>query len=172
MIFHAIFKNEGRALVRVSDGAPVPTIGLPLLDAKDIAALSVPPPQPVPLAVARVPWSAVETDAGEYDESYLASLRDFLKSMEESGSSAIILADDEGNAQGERAGAFIDAAAHCARRVKDCASVAGFALPDSIAKSESLASKFIESLRAKHPHYVFFASQNIQDERLIPYSLR
>ena len=47
---------------------------------------------------------------------------------------------------------------HTARRIKDCADVIGFALPDAL--TESKATAFIDAMSAKHAHYVYFSNRH------------
>ena len=62
---------------------------------------------------------------------------------------------------------YIDAMVHCARRIKDCTSVIGFAIPaELIAKDsdfgpDSYAQWFINEMNVKHGHYVYFADSAV-----------
>ena len=101
-----------------------------------------------------VKWSDVEAGEGEYNEDFLASLRDQLKSLEEKSEFVFIEPVFDKAASAEQ---FTAAMKHCARRIKDCVSVIGFAIPKEI-----LASKdsYIEEMSAKHAQYCYFCKEN------------
>lgn len=104
-----------------------------------------------------VAWSQVEPEAEAYDEAFLAALREELKALEDDGKFVYIdaLFDKEGDAA-----SFTAAMKHCARRIKDCVSVAGFSIPQALAKDGfaegSPAADYIAELSQKHGQYVFF----------------
>ena len=100
-----------------------------------------------------VPYRAVEISENTYDEMYLAALRVFLKGIEESGIYAVVVPISDCGA-----GQLTQAMCHTARRIKDCASVIGFALPDTLTESEAAA--FIDAMSAKHTHYVYFSNRH------------
>ena len=106
-----------------------------------------------------VNWSLSGLDEENYNEGFLASFRDALKVLEEKKAFVLIEpvcdAPCESEAQKE---AFIQSMKHCARRIKDCTSVAGFKVPEEVN-----AHDFIEELSAKHQHYVFFS----ENEKLL-----
>ena len=87
-------------------------------------------------------------------EDFLAKLRDDLKALEDKKEFVFIEPVFDKNAGAEQ---FTAAMKHCARRIKDCVSVIGFAIP-----SEILASKafYIEELSAKHAQYCFFCKED------------
>ncbi len=101
-----------------------------------------------------VKWSEVEAEAENYNESFLASLRNELKSLEEQGKFVVIdfVADKSCENAGEKT-QFVEATKHTARRIKDCASVVGFFVPNDIDKN-----LFIGELLKKHNHYSFFTT--------------
>ena len=109
----------------------------------------------------RVLWSRVDCGEARYDEAFLASLRTFLKNREmcstTRGAYEIIVPEcgDDVVQSKEDAMQFTAAMCHTARRIKDCASVIGFAIPEIF--SEQQADAFIEAMRVKHEHYVFFS---------------
>lgn len=107
-----------------------------------------------------VRWSDVEGAEGEYSEEFLAKLRDELKTMENSGKFVFIEPVSDRDAP---FGQFVAAMKHCARRIKDCKSVAGFAIPE-IADSEEKCSFFVEEISAKHAHYCFFSKNRVSAE--------
>ena len=101
-----------------------------------------------------VKWSDVEGNPEEYNEDSLAKLRDDLKALEDKKEFVFIEPVFDKNGGAEQ---FTAAMKHCARRIKDCVSVIGFAIP-----SEILASKafYIEELSAKHAQYCFFCKED------------
>ena len=102
-----------------------------------------------------VKWSDVEGTPEEYNEEFLAKLRDELKALEEKGFFVLIepLFDKSADAQ-----QFTAAMKHTARRIKDCVSVSGFAIPEEIS-GESERAFYIEEMSAKHKHYCFFSKK-------------
>lgn len=100
-----------------------------------------------------VPHRAVEISENMYDEMYLAALRVFLKSIEAYGAYAIVVPISDCGAE-----RLTQAMCHTARRIKDCASVIGFALPDTLRESE--ATTFTDAMSAKHAHYVYFSNRH------------
>lgn len=100
-----------------------------------------------------VPHRAVEISENMYDEMYLAALRVFLKSIEAYGAYAIVVPISDCGAE-----RLTQAMCHTARRIKDCASVIGFALPDALTESE--ATTFTDVMSAKHAHYVYFSNRH------------
>lgn len=102
-----------------------------------------------------VPYRAVEISENAYDEMYLAALRVFLKGIEESGIYAVVVPISDGECG---AGQLTQAMCHTARRIKDCVSVIGFAIPDTLTESEAAA--FIDAMSAKHTHYVYFSNRH------------
>ena len=101
-----------------------------------------------------VKWSEVEGEAEEYKEDFLAKLRDQLKALEEKGQFVFIEPIFDKNAGYEQ---FTAAMKHCARRIKDCVSVIGFAIPEEIFAQRAF---YIEELSAKHQQYCFFIRKN------------
>lgn len=116
----------------------------------------------------RVAWSQVEPTPGEYDEAFLAALRDELKALDERGSFVYIDAvyDRDGEAT-----QFVAAMKHCARRIKDCVSVAGFSVPERLADGGfadgSAASDYMRELSQKHGQYVYFCKKSAPDVVLL-----
>lgn len=104
-----------------------------------------------------VKWSDVEAGAEEYNEEFLAKLRDELKSLEEKKEFVFIEPVFDKDASAEQ---FTAAMKHCARRIKDCVSVIGFAIPEQIFNQRDF---YIEELSAKHAHYCFFCKKNAGD---------
>lgn len=112
-------------------------------------------------------WSQIGFDEENYNENFLASLRDNLKSFEEKKIYAFILpvADKIPESELEKEN-FTASFKHCARRIKDCTSVVGFAVPDCINQQN-----FIEELSAKHKHYIFFSKnpQILKNEAIVEF---
>ena len=67
---------------------------------------------------------------------------------------------------------------HCARRIKDCTSVIGFAIPaELIAKDsdfgpDSYAQWFINEMNVKHGHYVYFADSAVIEANKLENALK
>jgi len=104
-----------------------------------------------------VPHRAVEISKNTYDEMYLAALRVFLKSIEAYGAHAIVVPVSDGACGAER---LTQAMRHTARRIKDCASVIGFAIPDAM--DENDAAAFTGAMSEKHAHYVYFSNSLVR----------
>lgn len=104
------------------------------------------------LYAVNVTFSGVGKNEDSYNEEFLAAFRDWLKELEEKNSFAYIVPDSEGELEGSVKEDFVASMKHCARRIKDCENVIGFAVP-----SQADAEFFMEELSAKHKHYVFFS---------------
>ncbi len=102
-----------------------------------------------------VKWSDVEAGEGEYNEDFLAKLRDDLKALEEKNHFVFIEAVFDKQAGFEQ---FTAAMKHCARRIKDCVSVIGFSIPLQVLENKSY---YIEELSAKHQQYCFFCKESV-----------
>ena len=107
-----------------------------------------------------ITWKQVGLNEESYNESFLAALRDSLKKLEAMQVYVFIcpLAGEEALDTPEAKDAFIASMNHCARRIKDCKVVAGFAVPSNVD-----AAQFITELSKKHSHYIFFSN----DESLL-----
>ena len=127
-----IFTVKNKKLYKISDNSEVDTSTLKRID---------------------IPWSTVELDDEIYNEEFLASLRDQLKSLEEAGTYAVLVpVADKALDTAENEEAFINAYNHTARRVKDCSSVAGFELIPQLKDKQA----FMDTLAIKHSQYVYF----------------
>ena len=98
------------------------------------------------------------------NEEFLAEFRDWLKKLEDKNSFAIIIPFAENaSATQEQKEIFTASFKHCARRIKDCVSVAGYKLPEELIKKgfseASPASNFMDTISIKHAQYVNFASK-------------
>lgn len=103
-----------------------------------------------------VKWSDVEGAEEEYDENFLAQLRDQLKALEEKNEFVFLQPVYDKKAT---PGQFNNAMKHTARRVKDCKSVIGMALVSEVADDADVLSDFLEKISEKHPQYVYFAKK-------------
>ena len=117
-----------------------------------------------------LPWSILELEPENYNEEYLAKLRDDLKDMEEKEEFAVIVPVADRTIGEPESGndeeAFIAAYNHAARRIKDCVSVIGFEIPEEIENQ----SDFIDILSKKHGHYIYFTkANNTMPDRIISY---
>ena len=147
-----IFTIKNNTLYKIDNNSPVDTSTLKQIQIK---------------------WSAVELAEESYNEEYLAQLREDLKSMEEAGSFAVLVpVVDKPLENTEQVEAFINTFNHTARRVKDCVSVAGFVLPDSVTAkgfdTGSPACDFMETLAIKHAQYVYFAKSQSAAQQNLP----
>lgn len=107
-----------------------------------------------------VAYKDIRLADGSPNEEFLAALRSRLKEMEAKGQKVMLVpvAGPGDCADVDAALEFSEMYKHCARRVKDCASVAGFAIPAVFAgmeKGAELAENFKAILLEKHPHYRF-----------------
>lgn len=120
-------------------------------------------------------WKSVETSPEAYNEELLASLRDFLKTLEETEIYAVIAPATESSLKAEETESFTAAMKHSARRIKDCQNVIGFSIPEdliSISKSNgntdllkenSPINTYMAELSQKHEHYIYFAKNQNSD---------
>lgn len=137
------------------DGTEVPVVNASVLEAKfcvnEASAQNV-----NVFACIELPWTQIGCDEESYNEEFLARFRDFLKALDEKKVFAFIVpvADKIPSSEDEK-DAFVASFKHCARRIKDCVSVAGFAVPSLETGIDS--SFFMEELSQKHEHYVFFS---------------
>ena len=109
-----------------------------------------------------IKWSEIEPVEEEYNEDFLAKLRNKLKEFEEKEKFVFIepLFDKEGNFT-----QFTAAMKHTARRIKDCISVIGFAIPNEIFENRAF---YMGELSAKHAHYCFFCKK-VADDNVVLY---
>ncbi|WP_407398236.1 hypothetical protein [Treponema sp.] len=104
-----------------------------------------------------VKWTSVGLDEDSYNEEFLAGLREQFKLMEENGSYGYVVPACDSACESEaQKEAFVASMKHCARRIKDCENIIGFAIP-----SEVDSGFFMEELSAKHKHYIYF-TQNAE----------
>ncbi|WP_318663305.1 hypothetical protein [Treponema sp.] len=113
-----------------------------------------------------VDQKTIEPEAECYNEEYLASLRDFLKIMEEKNVFAVLCVKPEAvsdSADSAEVESYTACVKHATRRIKDCVSLAGVWLTDEFAASgdDAKISYLIDELVGKHAHYVYFASEKV-----------
>lgn len=108
-----------------------------------------------------VKWSEVEGAEEEYNEEFLAELRERLKKLEENNKFVFIEPVYDKKAT---PGQFNNAMKHTARRIKDCKSVIGFALPQEVAEDSDVLADFFEKITEKHPQYVYFSKTPCNEE--------
>jgi hypothetical protein len=115
----------------------------------------------------KILWSDVEkTDEEEYDENYLAQLRDELKKLEEKNIWVIINWDfTRPEWGGDELINGIEAAKHTARRLKDCKKIIGFEICGE--SSVQLQAALADALTPKHKHYLYFA-QKPESSQFLP----
>ncbi|MCH5291125.1 MAG: hypothetical protein J1D88_05100 [Treponema sp.] len=155
MKLEAHFQSRNNSLFFI-DGAECPVVGCPVLDVRTCMQNAAFAAQKESVCCVQIPWTAVGCDGSSYNEAFLAELRDWLKSLE--GTSHFVfmqpLADCAAVSSSQKE-ALAESFTHCARRIKDCSAVIGFAIPDLFDGSESAA--FMAALRKKHAHYCFFS---------------
>ncbi len=111
-----------------------------------------------------VKWSEVEGAEEEYNEEFLAQLRNQLKSLEEENKFVFIEPVYDKKAT---PGQFNNAMKHTARRIKDCKSVIGFALPKEVSEDADVLSDFLEKISEKHPQYVYFSKTPCNEDVVV-----
>ena len=141
-----IFTVKNKKLYKLSDNSEVDTSTLKRID---------------------IPWSTVELEPEAYNEEYLAGLRDQLKALEDAGTFAVLVpVVDKALETPEQEELFINAYNHTARRVKDCASVAGFELVPQFKDKQA----FMDTLAIKHAQYVYFTkAENPLSDDIVVY---
>lgn len=112
----------------------------------DIAALSA---EGINLALLRIALDTIAPAPDSFNEAALARLREILKAAEEKRIGAVLSIEPANEL-------FISAAEHAARRLKDCAALIGFAVPEGADREflSELAARF----EKKHPTLLFFVS--------------
>lgn len=148
------------------NGTELPAEKVIYIEGKACAEAAAAPDSANSLFAVLVPWTLASTDEDSYNEAFLAGLRDWLKALEKTNSFAFIVpvADIALSSESEKEH-FIASFRHCARRIKDCAHVIGFAVPE-----EAEAALFMQELSAKHSHYIFFSRNEKlleSDEKLV-----
>lgn len=115
-----------------------------------------------------VKWTEVGLDEDSYNEEFLANLREQFKALEENGTYCFVVPVCDSACQTEEQKENLVAGfKHCARRIKDCENIIGFAIP-----SEADSAYFMEELSAKHKHYIYFTKdQNLSksNEKIVKF---
>ena len=147
MKLEPLFTSKDNGLFAI-DGTAVSTENCTPLNAKDLTASSqLPADNKSPLLVS-ISWEEIGLD-----EELLANLRDYLKVLDEENRFAIIVPEaGKSGLTAAQKDNFTASCKHCARRIKDCKSVIGFAIPE-----EADAATFMEELSQKHAHYIYFS---------------
>ena len=176
MKFDPLVKVVENKLVRLSDGSPVSAENLNIVQADELETQDVPSAEVLTALVC--PWKKIEIEEGCYNEELLAKMRDFLKKLEASGSFAFVVPQAQKSFSGaDEEDSFIKAMVHTARRIKDCASVLGFAVAAELMEKDagkkldenSWTQWFINEMNVKHGHYVYFAGKsNVKKYGLSP----
>lgn len=170
MKIEPLFEAKNSVLFRISDGKSIDTTKTIKLPVKDILNKNtIPPEKDIPIGIC-ISWDEVAFEGGSYNEELLATLHDYLKTLDNGGFCAIIIPsikkmlEDEDDAE-----EFIAAFVHTARRIKDCRCVSGFSIATYLLKKDtavyslgkdSHSQWFIDEMRKKHTHYAFFADKN------------
>lgn len=178
MKFDPLFKSENNKLVKIDSGETYSTGKLHLVYGENISSACMPDSVKKVVGVL-VNWSAVELEPGSYNEEFLAVLRDYLKSLESSGFFAFIIPGTvRPLPDSDAVQSYIDAMVHCARRIKDCTSVIGFAIPSELLKLDSdfgvnsYTQWFINEMNVKHGHYLYFADKAVIAEKKLEDGLK
>lgn len=153
MKLESLFKSENNKLFFL-DGKELPVLGSLVMEGGECVLPGLCKGEDGSKAIRiNVPWSLVGMDEENYNEEFLASFRDFLKDFEERKLFAFLvpIADVVPSSHEEKE-MFVQSMKHCARRIKDCASVIGFAIPDEVD-----SEYFVEELSHKHKQYLYFS---------------
>lgn len=154
MKLEPLFKSQDNKLYFL-DGTEADLSKSLTLDAKDCNS-SAPDS---PFYCINLSWTLTGLDEDSYNEELLAALREFLKELEEKKAFAFINPVCDAPCQTELQKENLTLSMkHAARRIKDCTSVIGFAIPQ-----ESSSDFFIEELSAKHKQYIFLS----KDQKLL-----
>ena len=105
----------------------------------------------------RVRLAEIAPAPDTFNEAALARLRELLKKTEEKRVAVVLSIESEEN-PAVAGSLFIDAAEHAARRVKDCSSLIGFAVPQWAGGDFLL--EMAARLEKKHPTLLFFIPPN------------
>lgn len=139
MKLEAVFTIENNKLIKIADNS-------------EVAFAS--------LIQETIKWSTVEIEDENYNEEYLADLRNKLKAYDDQGKFAVLIPDvDKPLETAEQKELFINAFNHTARRIKDCVSVAGFVLPQPMLGDAAFIQDFMDTLAIKHAQYVYFVNK-------------
>ena len=168
MKFEPLFKSEKNQLVKIEDGVLFSTENLSSVDAETAAGGNAPVPEDKKILTAvKAEWEKIDLGGENYNEELLAGLRDYLKNLEEKGQFAFIVPSTKKEIpDADTADSYIKAMVHTARRIKDCVSVIGFAVPDELLAKDSELDEnsysqwFVNEMNVKHGHYVYFVNKD------------
>ena len=175
MKFDALVKSEKNGLFRISDGKKIETDNLKVFDAESLASGKCPELNSFgegQIFAVSVPFEKVDFGDGNYNEELLAGLREVLKPLEEKGVFCFILPESSKAVEdADQADSLIKAFVHAARRLKDCQSIVGFAIPEVMLEKdkgaelgeESWSRWFVNDMNVKHSHYVYFVNRAAAD---------
>lgn len=104
------------------------------------------------LILLRISLEKIALPPDSYNEAALARLREILKSAEEKRVAAVLSIEDD--SRGASPDLLVGAAEHSARRLKDCASLIGLAMPNWA--GEGFLLELAARLGRKHPTLLFF----------------
>lgn len=201
MKFEPLFKSENNKLIKISDNSSYPTVLTELASAEsgeqkeskesaknlnivdldfisgnsdfsDISESDIFPENKNQISAVKVQWEKIDFGGENYNEEILAALRSYLKKLEENGRFAFIIPSTEKEiSDSDLADSYIKAMVHSARRIKDCTSVVGFAVPDEFLKKDSdskvsildensYSQWFVNEMNVKHGHYIYFVNSD------------
>lgn len=154
MKLQPLFKSEDNKLYFL-DGKELPVSGALEMEGKDCILSGLCQGEDGSKAIRiNLPWSLVGMDEESYNEEFLASFRDFLKDFEDRKLFVFLVpVADVNPSTPEEKENFVQSMKHSARRIKDCASVIGYAIPNEVDPEY-----FIEELSAKHKQYLYFSA--------------
>ncbi|MCR5219076.1 hypothetical protein [Treponema sp.] len=163
MKLEKLFDSENNTLIE-KNGNKIDLSGCPVIDAVELCNEKYGNEK---FSAVKIKWSYIGFDEESYNEEFLALLRDKLKDFEEDSKYVFIIPEADAEcSSNDKMEAFAAGMNHCARRIKDCASVIGFAIPDNLN-----AADFMELLLKKHQHYVFFSNKEevLADKKIVRY---
>jgi hypothetical protein len=180
MKLEAQFENKEGKLFSIKTGSEIATDSLVKTDISSVGAAvlssmafaeKIESGRPELLGVC-VAWEKIEISEAVYDEEFLAAFRNFLKNLEAFAVYAVIVPETAKAVDGSAAERYTAAMVHTARRIKDCGSVIGFALPEALSDDAAAGAAFIDAMKAKHAQYVYFSEKDTGSKQLIPYHMR
>ena len=157
MKLEALFKTDGKKLIRISDSKEYEVKDCLKKEALECQGEAKAAGVAEPFFAINIPWTLVGLDEESYNEQFLSDLRDYLKVLDEKQiyvyiNPVVDCAADTLSRKEDLVASF----KHCARRIKDCTSVVGFAVPDGADEKY-----FIEEMNVKHSHYIYFVKKSV-----------
>ena len=159
MKLEPLFVSKNNQLYKLADNS--------LVDLSDVPYITQNNPLRSFVTKLEVKWSVVELEPESYNEEFLAKLRDYLKSYDDTEKFVILKpVADKKISLFDDVEAFTNAMNHTARRIKDCTCVIGIELPAELLRGnfEQNSDFFVSTLNKKHAHYVYFASKKTVTE--------